>query len=103
MICKPYPAKYRLPVVSFDKSGTLLSGDHKQVPKRGYILISNTGIIPDGAHVLIREGVEDCRAHYAQLKELFYWSREINIPRFVGLRTTTSTNLVSRGLFFQAE
>jgi hypothetical protein len=54
VICKPCPKyiTYRLPVVSYDESWTILS-DPKRLP-------SDQHGIMDRAHVLIWEGIENC-------------------------------------------
>lgn len=49
---------------------------------------SNTASSRTEHKVLIREGIKYCRdihMYSVQLKELYYWSRKINIPRFVAL------------------
>lgn len=94
VICKPYPAKYRLPFTSYDKSGNLLSDDHKRMPER----VPSTYSYRIGHHH--RQSAYSYSGRhrglswwpYAQLKGLFSWFRKIDILRFV-LRTM-SINLV---------
>lgn len=65
VIYKPYPAKYRLPFISYDKSGTLLSDSHKRMPERGQVHTHIEQGITADMHVLIWEGIEDCRDGHA--------------------------------------